>query len=289
MNLERFIAKRVASSNKQSFSGLIIKIAVVAVALSLAVMIVATAVISGFKHQIGEKIFGFWGHIHITSPQINRTTGEAVPISINQNFYPYLDTIKEVSYLKNYEIFGYELPAEVEKKTNGGIKHIQVFTLKPGIIKTKTEIEGIILKGVGKDFKWSFFDKYLIEGKKLELPDSVIGKGILISQQTASRLQLAIGDKFIFNYVRDGDVLASRFVVRGIYRTGLEEYDLKFALVDIREVQRLLNWKSDEVGGFEVFIDDLDDLEIMSDYIYYEEVPANLYCESIRSKYPRNL
>ncbi|HFA49947.1 MAG TPA: ABC transporter permease [Bacteroidetes bacterium] len=286
MNLERFIAKRVASSNKQSFSGLIIKIAIVAVALSLAVMIVATAVISGFKHQIGEKIFGFWGHIQITSPQINQTTGEAVPISINQNFYPSLDTIREVPYQKNYEILGHELPFEIEKKTKGGVRHIQVFTLKPGIIKTKNKIEGIILKGVGKDFNWAFFDKYLVEGKRLELPDSVAGKGILISQQTASRLQLSIGDKFRFNYLRDKDVLASRFVVQGIYKTGLEEYDRKFALVDIRETQRLLNWDPDEVGGFEVFIDDLSDLEILSDYIYYEEVPANLYCESIRSKYP---
>ncbi len=286
MNLERFIAKRVAATNKQSFSGLIIRIAVVAVALSLAVMIVASAVISGFKTQIGEKIFGFWGHIHITSTQINRTTGEAVPIDINQDFYPSLDTVGPVKYFEKFAIFGQELPFDVQKETKGGVSHIQVFALKPGIIKTKNEIEGIILKGLGNDFDWSFFEKYLVEGSALEMPDSASNRGIILSKQTTTRLHLNVGDPFIFNYVQDGEAFQRRFTVQGIYKTGLEEYDLKFALVDIREVQALLNWQPYQVGGFEVFIDDLSDLEIMSDYIYFEEIPSELYCESIRSKYP---
>ncbi len=286
MNLERFIANRVASTNQQSFSGLIIRIAIIAVALSLAVMIIASAVIAGFKLQIGDKIFGFWGHIHITSTQINRTTGEAVPISINQDFYPSIDTVGPVRYRENFSLLGYELPFEVKKATNGGIKHIQAFTLKPGIIKTKSEIEGIVLKGIGDDFEWSFFDKYLVEGEQLEMQDSASGRGIILSKQTATRLQLKVGDQFIFNYVQDGDTFLRRFQVQGLYKTGLEEYDRKFALVDIRQVQSLLGWQPDQVGGFEVFIDDLSDLEIMSEYIYYEEIPSELYCESIRSKYP---
>ncbi len=286
MNLERFIASRVAATNQQSFSGLIIRIAVVAVALSLAVMIVASAVITGFKLQIGEKIFGFWGHIHITSPQINRTTGEAVPISINQDFYPSLDTVGPVRYRENFSFLGYELPFEIRKSTNGGIRHIQAFILKAGIIKTKTEIEGIVLKGLGDDFDWTFFDKYLVEGKRLEMPDSASGRGIILSKQTATRLQLEVGDQFVFNYVQDGETFRRRFKVQGLYKTGLEEYDRKFALVDIREAQKILGWRPDQVGGFEVFIDDLSDLEIMSEYIYYEEIPSELYSESIRSKYP---
>ena len=286
MNLERFIAKRVASSNQKSFSGLIIKIAIVAVALSLAVMIIATAVIAGFKNQISEKIFGFWGHIHITSTQINRTTGEAVPISINQTFYPSLDTIGKVDYRENASLFGWELPFSVDKTTQGGIRHIHAFALKPGIIKTKNEIEGIILKGIGDDFDWSFFDKYLIEGEKLDLSDEEADRGIILSKQTATRLQLKLGDQFLFNFVHNGEALLRKFKVRGIYKTGLEEYDRKFALVNIEQVQKLLNWRSDQIGGFEVFIDDLDDLEIMTDYIYFEELPGELYCESIRTKYP---
>ena len=286
MNLPFFIAKRVALSNRQSFSGLIIRIAVVAVALSLAVMIVSTAVISGFKNQIGEKIFGFWGHIHITSTQINRTTGEAVPISIHQPFYPGLDTVGKISYLGKPRIFGFELPYEIEKQTNGGIRHIQTFALKPGIIKTKKEIEGIILKGIGQDFDWSFFDKYIVEGQGLALSDSASTEGIVLSRQTADRLEMNIGDKFIFNFVADGEALRRRFTVEGIYKTGLEEYDRKFALVDLKKVQELLGWRKDQVGGFEVFIDDLSDLNVMTEYIYIEETPADLYCENIREKFP---
>ena len=286
MNLERFIAKRVAASNKQSFSGLIIKIAIAAVALSLATMIISSAVMTGFKNQIGEKIFGFWGHIHITSTMINRTTGEAVPISNHQSFYPSLDTVGSVSYRGNMNILGFELPFEVEKRTKGGISHIQTFTLIPGIIKTKEEFEGIFLKGIGDDFEWSFFEKYLIEGEPFKAGDPDSERGIILSQQTADRLVLNVGDQFLFNYVKDKEPLRRRFKVHGIYKTGLEEYDRKFALVNNHEVQELLGWKEDQVSGFEVFIDDLSDLEILTDYIYLEGIPGDLYAESIRSKYP---
>jgi lipoprotein-releasing system permease protein len=286
MNLEFFIAKRVASIKKQSFSGLIIRIAIVAIALSMTVMIVSTAVIAGFKNQIGEKIFGFWGHIHITSTQVNRTTGESVPVSVKQPFYPSLEDIGQITYEDYFSPFGIQLPQTVERSSKGGIRHIQVFGLKPGIIKTKKEIEGIVLKGVGQDFDWSFFDKYLVDGKKLVLPDSNAGDGIILSKQTANRLELKVGDKFIFHFVQDGEALKRRFIVQGIYKTGLEEYDRKFALVDIRKVQELLGWQPDQVGGFEVFLDNLGDLEPMTEYIYLEQLPGDLYCENIREKFP---
>lgn len=273
-------------NSRQSFSGLIIRIAVTAVALSLAVMIVATAVISGFKEQIGEKIFGFWGHIHITSTQINRITGEAIPVIINQPFYPSLKQIESISYEDTRRFLGINMPGTVERQTNGGIKHIQVFALKPGIIKTRKEIEGIVLKGIGRDFDWSFFDQYLLQGKRLELPDSAASPGIIISKQTATRLELKVGDRFVFNFVQNGDALVRAFRVDGIYKTGLEEYDKKFALVDIRKVQELLSWNQSQVGGFEVFIENLSDMERFTDYIYLEKLPSDMYCESIREKFP---
>lgn len=285
MNLPFFIASRVALNNRQSFTGLIVRIAIVAVALSLAVMIVATAVIAGFKNQIGEKIFGFWGHIHITSTEINRTTMETVPIKVDQPFYPYIDTLGKVSYTETATLLGFEMPWEIERQTKGGIRHVQTFALKPGIIKTKKEIEGIMLKGIGKDFDWSFFDKFLVEGKRLELPDSA-GNGIVLSKQTATRLELGVGDKFIFYYVHEGEAVAKRFIVTGIYKTGLEEYDRKYAIVDIRKVQELLDWAPDMVGGFELSVDHLQDMEPLAEHIYMNVLPGELYCESIRSKYP---
>jgi lipoprotein-releasing system permease protein len=285
MNLPLFIAKRVSFSTKKTFTGLIVRIAIAAVALSLAVMIISTAIISGFKLQIGEKIFGFWGHIHITSNQINRTTMESVPINANQQFLPLVEKLGKITYTEPMTMFGRELPWERTKTTKGGVRHIQSYALKPGIIKTKKEIEGIVLKGIGKDFDWSFFDKFLVEGEKLELPDSA-SNGIVLSKQTATRLELGVGDKFIFYYVKAGEALAKRFTVTGIYKTGLEEYDRKFAIVDIRKIQELLGWEPDQVGGFEIFVQQLGDMEAISSHVYNEILPNELYCESIRTKEP---
>lgn len=284
MNFEYFIASRVARSGQQSFSRLIIRIAVIAVALSVAVMICANALITGFKKEISTKIFGFWGHIHITDTDISTSMLEAYPIKTQQPFYPHIDTVKNVEYYEQRNFMGYEWDRLTE--TKGGIRHIQVFAVKPGIIKSKDEIEGILLKGIGKDFDWEFMQQYLVEGSLINLPDTAMSSDILISRQTADRLRVAVGDSFIVHFVQKGEQLKRRFTVSGIYKTGLEEYDKVFALVDIRQIQRLLGWQEDEVSGFEVFLDDIDDLSIITEYIYYEQLPNNLYAETIREKLP---
>lgn len=283
MNFEYFFARKVAASGQRSFSRLIIRIAVVAVALSVAVMILANALITGFKKEISSKIFGFWGHIHITDSDFSRSLLEAYPIRKDQPFYPSLDTVKSVQYLDRRKVGGYDLERMVSSR--GGIRHIQVTALKPGIIKSKEEMEGIVLKGVGQDFDWSFMERYLQEGERLSLPDSSISSDILISRQTANRLKVSVGDRFEVHFVEKQEQLTRRFTVKGIYKTGLEEYDRLFALADIRQVQRLLGWSDNEVGGFEVFIDDIDDLTAITDYIYFQVLPNNLYAETIREKF----
>lgn len=285
MRISNFIARRVAGSGQQSFSRLIIRIATTAVALSMTVMILATGLIAGFKTEIINKIFGFWGHIHITDTDINRSLLDAQPISKNQDFYPYLDTIQQIEYYSRESILGNEVERLIP--TKGGIRHIQVFALKPGIIQVKSEIEGIILKGVAEDFDWSFIEQYMQVGKRLDLSDTTASRGILISRQTADRLRVDTSDSFIINFPeKGGSILKKRFYVEGIYKTGLEEYDSKFALVDIRQIQQLLKWKPDEVSGFEVFVDNLDDLDLLSDYIYYDRLPNSLYAETISQKFP---
>ncbi len=286
MNLSHFIARKVAFSNRRSFSALIIRIAVAAVALSLAVMIVATAVITGFKHQIGEKIFGFWGHIHITNAQVNRNAGEVLPIDGDQPFLPDLRRTGRISYTETWELAGMEWPFERTRRTKGGIRHVQRFALKPGIIKTGSEIEGIVLKGIGTDFDGQFFDQYLQEGERLPLSDSLTASDVVISRQTADRLQLRTGDRFLFSFVKDGELYPRRLTVRGIYKTGLEEYDRKFALVDIRKARELLGWQDNQVAGFEVFVDDLADLDLFAEYVYLDLLPPSLYCETVREKFP---
>ena len=288
MRIETFIARRVSASGQQSFSRLILRIAVVAVALSVAVMICANALIAGFKQEISSKIFGFWGHIHITDTDINRSLLEAFPIEQNQPFYPHLDTLRRVEYFYTENWFGQSVQRLGRSK--GGVRHIQVFAIKPGIIeatkKDGKDIEGIILKGVGQDFDWEFMGQYIKRGRPLDMPADEMSRDILISEQTASRLQVDTGASFIVHFVEKGEQLQRRFRVSGIYRTGLEEYDRKFALVDIRQIQRLLNWREDQVSGFEVFIDHIDDLDLLSEYIYFEELPSDLYAESIRHKLP---
>jgi lipoprotein-releasing system permease protein len=285
LNTELFIARKVAGAGQKSFSRLIIRIAVVAVALSVAVMIVSSALIAGFKKEISSKVFGFWGHIHISDADISSAFLELNPIFREQPFYPHLDTVRQVRYLSQKSILGL-IPMERDVYTHGGIRRVQAFALKPGIIKSKDEIEGIIIKGVGQDFDWNFMQRYIVEGDPLDLSDTIPSPDIVISRQTAERLRVTIGDRFIVHFVEKGEQLKRRFTVKGIYKTGLEEYDKVFAIADIRQVQQLLGWTEDQVGGFEVFVEDIRDLGPIADYIYYEQLPNELYAETIREKLP---
>lgn len=282
---ELFVTRKVVREGTHSFARLIIRFAIIAVAVSTAVMISAMALISGFKKEISSKIFGFWGHIHITDTELYQSLLEASPVSADQPFYPYLDTIKEVSSPVTRQFLGFRWQSA--GRTHGGVRHIQVFALKPGIIKAKDEMEGIILKGVGKDFDWAFMEQYLVEGKPLNLGKAESDNGILISRQTARRLKVRVGDSFRVHFVEKGNQIQRSFRVNGIFKTGLEEYDQKFALVDIRKIQQLMGWEPGMVGGFEVFIDDIRDLEPIAAHIYYDYLPPDLYAETIRQKIPQ--
>lgn len=279
MNLPLFIARRIAFSGGKNFSRLIIRIAIIAVSLSVAVMIASSALIAGFKSEISRKIFEFWGHIHISDTAYSLSS-EPQPIAQNQDFYSSLDTVRSISReeLKQIEWRG--------RRPRGGIRHIQVFAHKPGIIRTKTAMEGILLKGIGKDFDWGNLQPYLLEGKPISFSDTAFSRDIIISRQTADRLQLGVGDKFIVHFVKERDQARRLFQICGIYKTGLEEYDRKFALCDIRQVQNLLGWEENQVAGFEIWLDDLRDLKVYNQYIYREVLPEDLLSVSIREKFP---
>ncbi len=259
--------------------------ATVAVALSVAVMVAATALIAGFKFEISRKIFEFWGHIHISDTAYSLSF-EPKPIQRNQEFYPGLEDIRFVTYEEPQTIFGWETGRIASRQSKAGIRHIQAYAHKPGIIRSKTAMEGILLKGVGSDFDWDRLQPYLLAGKTIPLGDSTASRAILISKQTADRLQVGVGDKFIVHFVKEGEQLRRIFQVCGMYKTGLEEYDRKFALCDIRAVQELLGWAPDQVAGFEVWLEDLRDLELYNQYIYNEILPPDLLSVSIREKFP---
>lgn len=282
MNFPYFIAKKVSFSGKKNFSRLIIRIAIIAIALSMTVMIAATSLIQGFKQEITTKIFGFWGHIHINDNNYVRSS-ESKPIDVNQTFYPSLSDIESVKYSGGNGVYNF---LEDDKETKGGISHIQRFGLKEGILETENDIEGIFLKGIWKDYNWEFLRRYLVDGDVIAFPDKELSRDILISNSTANRLQLKVGDKLTVNFVNKNQEVKRRMKVCGIYKTGLEEYDKRFALVDLRQVQKLLGWSEDQVSGFEVFIDDIDDLNIYRYYLTEEVLPLRLYAESIRYKFP---
>ena len=286
MNLPFFIARRIAFSGKRNFSSIIIRIAIVAVTLSVAVMISASALISGFKSEISKKIFEFWGHIHISSAITDSPSSDATPIPDSLSFVAELSNIQQISFDAPATVLGFETEGESTRKTHGGIRHVQEFALKPGIIRSKTAMEGIVLKGVGKSFDWENLQPYIESGRAPMVGDTAASHDILISRQTANRLQVGLEDKFIVHFVK-GDQQAKRlFQVCGIYKTGLEEYDRKFALCDLRQVQELLNWQPNEVAGFEVWLDDIRDLDAYNQHIYDEVIPPDLVSASIRERFP---
>jgi len=269
MNTEFFIAKRLFfDKTKQQFlSGKIIRIALLGVALSLAVMIISVAVITGFKSEIIGKVTGFGSNIQIVSYNV-RNTYEIPPVSKNQPF------IKELMELKS-------------------IKSIQVFATKPGIIKTGETTHGIVFKGVDTDFNWSFFKQNLVEGAIPQLNDTSRANSFLISENISKMLKLKSGDKVVLYFINENEYNPRllQLEVSGIYRTGLEEFDNLFVIGDIKQVQRLNDWQSDQVGGFELTVNDFSkinetDHEVRNMVIKYTEKDTDvLRTETITEQY----
>jgi len=260
LNLPYYIALRFGHGDKSSrFTGIVKKISVISIALGLAAMVISVAIVTGFQQEIREKAIGFGSHIQITHFDYN-ISHETRPISKNQHFYP---DLKEVS----------------------GIRHIQIFATKAGIIKTDDDIHGTVLKGIGDDFDWSFFDKTIIEGKPISFEKEGASNDIIISKSVANMLNLNLEDDVIIYFIEDPPRVR-RLNISGIYETGLTELDELFILGDIRHIQRLNNWDEDEIAGFEVLIDDYDQLERLGNYVY-EEIGYELISKTIAQLYPQ--
>ena len=218
----------------------VVKIAVAAVALSVAVMVVSMAVIIGFKNEIMEKVVGFGSTISI----VNREAAanyETFPINGEQDFFPSIEN-------------------------ENGIKHIQRYAVKPVILKSGTEICGVILKGVGKEYDWSFFEKNLVDGQVFKTNDSVKNNNVLISKKLADMLNLKTGDNLAAYFIQNPPRMR-KYVISGIYQTGLEEYDKLFCIIDLLDIQKLNNWQDGQVTGFEVMIDNFSNLDEMTSLV----------------------
>lgn len=263
MNFEFFVAKRLISTKKykSSISAPIIKIAIAAIAIGVIMMLVSFATGIGLQVKIREKIAAFNGHIIIENYDNNSSQVSLMPVSKNQDFYPEFTTVS-------------------------GIGHVQAVATKAGIIRTETDFEGVIVKGVGADYKWENFQDFLVEG---ELPDYTgdLNEEVLISRYTANRMGFEVGDKVITYFLREGqdrNPLLRAFVIKGIYSSGFQEFDELYMIADIRHIQRLNNWKKDQVGSFEVFIDDFDELDQKGGEVY-DNTASFLDTKTIKQKY----
>lgn len=292
MNLPFHIARTVARGGGRSVSRNIIVIATVAVAVSMATMVVAGALIEGFKSEISTKIFGFWGHIHITDDAASYGIYDTYnyPISRDQEYYPGLADTGPITLQKFSPGPGGGKAETVT--TKGGIRHVQQFIVLPGVMSVYQEgrrlptQEPIALKGIAEDYDWASFGQYLVGGEPLLVSPDSTSRGIVISTITAERLELELGDRMDFAFIgRMGEERPRAFYVSGIYKTGLEEFDSQFALVDIKQPRGLLGWADDQIGGFEVLLDDLDDLELFQDHIHYDVLTQEQYAETIRTKF----
>lgn len=284
--IEHEIAKRSFKQTRKGFLRWILLIAQVAVALSLAVMILTLAFVQGFQKEIAEKVFGFWGHITISHAAQDRSL-ESLPIDEMPNLQQELQNLESVWYNQDG---GFNWFSEKQQPgytaSMGSVEAVYPYALLPGIITSKDQFEGLILKGLTQDYPDDFSRRYLKRGRLPAWDKEQPTRDIVLSEQTASRMRLDTGDRLIIYFVVDGRQVRRAFDLTGIYKTGLEEYDKKFALIDIRQIKQVLNWQDNQIGGYEIQISDLDDLDLFTEYIYFEKLPDDLYAESIRRKYP---
>jgi lipoprotein-releasing system permease protein len=268
MNLPYFIANRLIKGRREgtSFSRPINIIAIIGIAMGLGVMILAVAILTGFKQQIREKVVGFGSHIQIMNFDSN-ISFETTPISDTQTFIPKIK----------------QLP---------GVAHVEVFATKAGIIRTEEDIQGVVLKGIGSDFDWSYFKSNMVDGSVFTVTDTGRTDKVIISKKISDMLRLKTGDSFSMLFIQDPPRMR-KFTISGIYETSLEEFDKMYVFCDIGHIKRLNGWRDDQVSGFEIFISDYNKLDEMTsdvrDAIGYKltEEDTKFKVTNIRIRYPQ--
>ncbi len=260
MNLSFFIARRYLMKQKGAFSSFIIKLAIVATALSVAVMIVAMAVVNGFKYSVTEKLYSFMGHVHIV---------------------PYDET--------NFNALTYSLPVYRNPRLIDSLKHVphvtavSPFAARPVIVQSHGIIEGLKLKGVDKDYR--FLSGISTSGEAINYADSSYSKEIILSQATADRLNVKINDTVHLYFIEAGGPRVRKVKIAGLYHSGMEEVDKHHGICDIRMIQRINNWTADSVNGYQVDLDDPKYADTVASYTHYNLINAPLEAYTTRDNY----
>jgi lipoprotein-releasing system permease protein len=258
LNLAFFIAKRLSFKAERTFSKLIVRIAILGITLGLCVMLLAIAIMKGFKTEIREKIRGFNGDIQVLKYDLNSSYE-------NSSFNLEKQNLNKIKQLSNVAV-------------------VDAFATKPGIIKANDEVEGVVFKGVDSAYHWDNFNKVLIAGKVIDFTKPGHQQQILISELVAKKLNLKVGDNFLMYFIQES-LRKRKFEIVGIYRTGVEEVDKIFVIGDMDLVRRLNKWDDNQVGGYELRIKDFNQLDATS-YEVGDELPTQLKAVSVTTNFP---
>jgi lipoprotein-releasing system permease protein len=227
--------------------------------LGLGVMILSLAIVKGFKHEIREKVRGFAGDIRVIKFDLN-SSYESSPI------------VEDAGFI-----------ARMRKSPL--ITHVMPTATKPGIIKANNEIEGVVLKGVDKTYDWAYFKKMMVAGDVIDFKDSVEAKKeIMLSQQTANRLKLQVGDKLLMYFVQE-PLRKRQFKIKGIFNIGVEEVDKTFVIGSLSLINRLNDWKPGEIGQYELRVADFDQVDFAADKLD-QILPVRLKSRTVIEDYP---
>jgi lipoprotein-releasing system permease protein len=263
LNLAFYIAKRVAFNRQKSFSRFIIRLSVTATALSVMAMIITLAFVNGFQQTVSEKVFSFWGHVRV------------------QNYEPSKSLVAEETVIrKNSNI-------EALLRSEPGVQQVQSFATKSAVLEKNKEIEGVLIKGIEKDYDSTRLKKFLRQGRWIRFDDDSYSKEILVSSQMVSQLKLKLNDTIIAYFISSIDSARTyrKLILVGIYKTGIEEYDKLFVLGDLGLIRRVNNWAPDQTGGYELFLKDDTVIDSISNRIA-EALPPEWNSRSIREVLP---
>jgi lipoprotein-releasing system permease protein len=257
----KFISDRLFSLSKENLSSTVMRLAVTSVALAIAVMIISLAVVVGFKNQIRAKVVGFVAPIHIQSFDRN-------------------ESVEETAFVIDKRLH------DILQRTDG-IRHYQLVANKAGMLKTDDEIQGVVMKGVGESYDWSYFQQCLIQGSLPEYHGDERSNDVLISKNIADKMLLSVGDAMRVWFI-DEDMQAKgrKFTVVGVFETGLSEFDGRYVFCDLNQIRKLNRWSDEETGMVEVWTDDWEHTAEVNEQLY-RSLPANLASYTARDSNPQ--
>jgi len=263
LGLSLDIAKRVAFNHQHSFSRFIIRLSIAATTLSVMAMIITLAFVNGFQQTVSEKVFSFWGHVRVQKYESGKSLiAEETPLTMDSSIQ------KTISL-------------------QPGVIRVQNFATKSAVIENKNEIEGVLIKGIDHAYDSSTLKPFMQSGSWINFSDSVYSKEIIISKALANQLNIAVNDTVKVHFVSsiDDSRTYRKLLVKGIYKTGIEEYDKLFIMGDLRLIRRINEWRDDQSGGYEIFVNDYKQMDTISKMLS-AALPAEWMSRTIREVYP---